>query len=173
VTTATYRAADGLRSREPRARARARAGSDLDLRETACATARADQDEPRRTVSETTGRPEAPLVDAETAGRAVAGGALFVDVRSDAGRAAAGGLPQAVVVAKTEVAQRFAVGEATAVPGLTGKDQPIVVICGSPAGSGPVTAELLAAGFTDVVHVDGGFPAWKAAGLTVGEPARA
>lgn len=46
------------------------------------------------------------------------------------------------------------------------------MICGSPAGSGPVTAELLAAGFTDVVQVDGGFPAWKAAGLTVGEPAQ-
>jgi rhodanese-related sulfurtransferase len=114
--------------------------------------------------------PEAPLVDAETAGRAVAGGALFVDVRSDAGRASAGDLPQAVVVAKTEVGQKFAVGEPGALEQLTGKDQEIVVICGSPAGSGPVTAELLAAGFTNVVQVEGGFPAWKAAGLSVGEP---
>ncbi|WP_432562255.1 rhodanese-like domain-containing protein [Kineococcus sp. SYSU DK003] len=120
-------------------------------------------------MSETT-LPEAPLVDAETAGRAVAGGALFVDVRSEAGRASAGDLPQAVVVAKTEVAQKFAVGEPTALPQLTGLDQEIVVICGSPAGSGPVTAELLAAGFTDVVQVDGGFPAWKAAGLAVSGP---
>jgi len=120
-------------------------------------------------MSETT-LPEAPLVDAGTAGRAVAGGALFVDVRSDAGRAAAGDLPQAVVVAKTEVGEKFAVGEPTALPQLTGKDQEIVVICGSPAGSGPVTAELLAAGFTNVVQVEGGFPAWKAAGLSVGEP---
>jgi rhodanese-related sulfurtransferase len=123
-------------------------------------------------VSDTTAAPQAPLVDAETAGRAVAAGALFVDVRSDAGRAAAGDLPQAVVVAKTEVAEKFALGSDTALAELTGKDQEIVVICGSPAGSGPVTAELLAAGFTDVVQVDGGFPAWKAAGLTVGEPAQ-
>ncbi|MEW1957915.1 rhodanese-like domain-containing protein [Kineococcus sp. NPDC059986] len=117
--------------------------------------------------------PEAPLVDAETAGRAVAGGALFVDVRSDAGRAAHGELPQAVVVAKTEVGRAFAVGEPGALEQLTGKDQEIVVICGSPAGSGPVTAELLAAGFRDVVQVDGGFPAWKAAGLATEEPAQA
>lgn len=123
-------------------------------------------------MSETT-LPEAPLVDAATAGRAVAGGALFVDVRSDAGRAAHGALPQAVVVAKTEVGEKFAVGGPDALPQLTGKDQEIVVICGSPAGSGPVTAELLAAGFTDVVQVDGGFPAWKAAGLATEEPVQA
>ena len=116
---------------------------------------------------------EAPLVDAASAGRAVQEGALLVDVRSDAGRAAAGGLPQAVVVAKTEVAERFAVGAPTAVPQLRDRDQPIVVVCGSPAGSGPVVAQLLAAGFTDVVHVAGGFPAWKAAGLPTTAPAAA
>ncbi|WP_432520254.1 rhodanese-like domain-containing protein [Kineococcus sp. SYSU DK006] len=114
---------------------------------------------------------EAPLVDAASAGRAVDGGALLVDVRSEAGRAAAGGLPQAVVVAKDEVAQRFAAGAPGALEQLRGPDQPVVVICGSPAGSGPVTAQLLAAGFTDVVHVAGGFPAWKAAGLPTTEPA--
>lgn len=102
--------------------------------------------------------PEAPLVDAATAARAVAAGALLVDVRSDAGRAAAGDLPGAVVVAKTEVARRFTPGGPDAVPGLTGRDRPVVVVCGSPAGSAPVAAQLLAAGFTDVVHVDGGVP---------------
>ncbi|NAZ88383.1 rhodanese-like domain-containing protein [Kineococcus indalonis] len=114
---------------------------------------------------------QAPLVDAASAGRAVAAGALLVDVRSDAGRAAAGELPGALVVGKTEVAQRFALGTSTALPQVTSEDQPIVVVCGSPAGSGPVAAELLAAGFTDVVHVEGGFPAWKAAGLPAAGPA--
>ncbi|WP_432544033.1 rhodanese-like domain-containing protein [Kineococcus sp. SYSU DK002] len=117
--------------------------------------------------------PAAPSVDALTAGRAVAGGALLVDVRSDAGRAAHGGLPQAVVVATTDVGPAFTVGGPGALPQLTGLDQEIVVICGSTAGSGPVAAELLAAGFTNVVQVDGGFPAWKAAGLAPGEPAQA
>ena len=116
------------------------------------------------------GPARAPLVDAASAGRAVAAGALLVDVRSDAGRAAAGGLPGALVVAKDEVAQRFALGTSTALPQVTSRDQPIVVVCGSPAGSGPAAAELLAAGFTDVVHVEGGFPAWKAAGLPAAEP---
>ncbi|WP_432513242.1 rhodanese-like domain-containing protein [Kineococcus sp. SYSU DK001] len=115
----------------------------------------------------------APLVDAGTAGRAVAGGALLVDVRSDAGRAAHGALPQAVVVGKDEVGPRFTLGGPRALPQLTGLDQGIVVVCGSPAGSGPVAAELLAAGFTDVVHVEGGFPAWEAAGLPTAEPGRA
>ena len=49
-------------------------------------------------------------------------------------------------------------------------DTPIVVVCGSVRGSGPVAAELRAKGFTNVVHVEGGFPAWKDAGLPTEAP---
>jgi rhodanese-related sulfurtransferase len=45
-------------------------------------------------------------------------------------------------------------------PQAAGHDTPIVVICGSVNGSGPVTQALLKKGFVDVVHVEGGAAAW-------------
>lgn len=106
---------------------------------------------------------EAPLVTAAAARGAVGAGALLVDVRSEAGRASAGELTGALVVAEDDADPGAALGVRT--------DHPVVVVCGSPAGSGPFTARLLALGFTDVVHVEGGFPAWQAAGPDApGEP---
>ena len=50
-----------------------------------------------------------------------------------------------------------------------------MIVCGSINGSGPVAEALAARGYTDVSHVDGGFPAWKEAGLpaTEAEPSAA
>ena len=103
----------------------------------------------------------APLVTAAQGVERVAAGALLIDVRSDAGRAAAGPLVGADVVAKDQVRQRFGLDSPDRLAGLRSKDTPIVVVCGSVAGSGPVAAALTDLGFTDVVHVDGGFPAWQ------------
>ena len=100
----------------------------------------------------------------------VAAGALLIDVRSDAGRAAAGTIPAATVVAKTAVAQRFALDSPDRIAAVTSFDTPIVVLCGSVLGSGPVAAQLIELGFTDITHVDGGFPAWRDAGLPTEAP---
>lgn len=100
----------------------------------------------------------APLVTAEEAVARVTAGALLIDVRSAAGRSTAGELAGATVVAKDEVTQRFSPGAPTV---LASPEQPIVVVCGSERGSGPVAVELLGLGFTDVVQVAGGFPALK------------
>ncbi|WP_433278598.1 rhodanese-like domain-containing protein [Pseudonocardia xinjiangensis] len=113
----------------------------------------------------------APLVTAAEAARRVDAGALLVDVRSAAGRAGAGEIPGATVVDKSAVASAFDLASDTHLPAVTSLDLPIVVICGSVLGSGPSAAALLAMGFRDVVHVEGGFPAWQAAGLPVLEPA--
>lgn len=37
-------------------------------------------------------------------------------------------------------------------------------MCSSIRGSGPVADQLREKGFTNVAHVDGGFPAWRDAG---------
>ena len=112
----------------------------------------------------------APLVTAAEAARRVDAGALLVDVRSAAGRAGAGEIPGATVVDKSAVDAAFDLASDAHLPAVTSLDLPIVVICGSVLGSGP-SAALLAKGFRDVVHVEGGFPAWKAAGLPALEPA--
>ena len=111
----------------------------------------------------------APLVTPTEAAKRVEGGALLVDVRSAAGRAGAGEIPGATVVDKAAIDSAFDLDSDTRLPTVTSPDTPIVVICGSVMGSGPSAATLLAKGFRDVVHVEGGFPAWKAAGLPARE----
>ena len=111
----------------------------------------------------------APLVSPSQAAALVESGAVLIDVRSDAGRLSAGALPGATVVAKDDVQSRFDLASPGAV--ASSKSTPVVVVCGSVRGSGPVAAQLIADGFTDVVHVEGGFPAWEQAGLPTGLPA--
>ncbi|MET7402257.1 rhodanese-like domain-containing protein [Dactylosporangium sp. NPDC005572] len=114
--------------------------------------------------------PPAPLVSAEEAGRRVAGGAVLVDVRSAPRRAADGEIPGAVIADRRRLAAEFGLDSPLRHAPVTSLATPIVVVCGSVNGSGPVAAELAGRGFTDVVHVDGGFAAWAEAGLPVTAP---
>lgn len=109
------------------------------------------------------------ITAADAAGR-VAAGALLIDVRSAAGRAAHGTIPGAVIVVKDEIARHFDPRSPDGLPGATSREAPLVVICGSVVGSGPAAAELVALGYRHVAHVDGGFPAWQAAGLPTEGP---
>jgi rhodanese-related sulfurtransferase len=112
----------------------------------------------------------APLVTAAEGAARVAQGAVLIDVRSEAGRRSGGALGGAVVVGKDEVAAKLAPDSSDRIPGIDSERTPIVVVCGSVRGSGPVAAQLVALGYSDVVHVAGGFPAWKEAGFPTGAP---
>jgi rhodanese-related sulfurtransferase len=112
----------------------------------------------------------APLVTPTEAAHQVDAGAVLIDVRSAAGRAAAGTIPGAIVVAKDEVAQRLFLDSPDRIVEVQSLDTPVVVVCGSVLGSGPVAAQLLSNGFRSVVQVDGGFPAWQAVGLPIEPP---
>ena len=107
----------------------------------------------------------APAVDAVHAAARVAQGAFLIDVRSEQGRAATGSIPGATVVDRYEVDDAFDLAAATRLAPVVSLDTPIVVVCGSVRGSGPVAAALREKGFTNVMHVDGGAPAWRDAGL--------
>ncbi|MFD7311646.1 rhodanese-like domain-containing protein [Promicromonospora sp. NPDC059942] len=109
--------------------------------------------------------PELQTPDA--AGAKVAGGALLIDVRSAAGRASAGEIPGATLADRNDLDALFGPSDN---PAIT-LDTPVVIVCGSINGSGPVAEALAARGYTDVSHVDGGFPAWKEAGLPATEAA--
>jgi rhodanese-related sulfurtransferase len=113
----------------------------------------------------------APLVTAEDGRARVAAGAVLIDVRSEAGRLSGGELGGAIVVGKDEVAAKLGVDSPSRVREVDSTGTAIVVVCGSVRGSGPVAAQLIAWGYSDVVHVEGGFPAWEAAGFPTGTPA--
>lgn len=112
----------------------------------------------------------APAVDAVHAAARVADGAVLIDVRSAAGRESTGAIPGATVVDRYEVEERFDLASATRLPAVLSLDTPVVVVCGSVRGSGPVAAALREKGYTDVVHVEGGAGAWRDAGLPFEPP---
>jgi rhodanese-related sulfurtransferase len=116
---------------------------------------------------------DAPSADAAPALRPpveaaaeVAHGALLVDVRSAGGRAAHGEIPGSTLLDRTDLDALFGPAHAPVIS----IDTPVVVVCGSENGSRPVAEALAARGYT-VSHVDGGFPAWRDAGLPAEPPA--
>ena len=82
---------------------------------------------------------------------------LVIDVRS-AGEYASGHIPGAVNVPYDEVAERIADLD-------TSNGVALYCMVGPRARKGE--AALLAAGYHDVLHLEGGLSAWKAAGLPV------
>ncbi len=111
------------------------------------------------------------LISADEAARLIRDGVLLVDVRSEGGRASTGSVPGAVVVDKENVAQDFGPESAARLPQVTGTDQKVVVFCGSVKGSGPVVEKLKVLGYSQAVHVDGGFQALHDAGVATTVPA--
>lgn len=95
----------------------------------------------------------------------VARGALLVDVRSAGGRASHGEIPGSTLLDRTDLDALFGPAHAPVIS----IDTPVVVVCGSENGSRPVAEALAARGYT-VSHVDGGFPAWRDAGLPAEPP---
>jgi FMN reductase len=108
-------------------------------------------------------RADRRLVSPVEALRRIAGGARAIDVRSNEGRDATGTVDGAEVVLKTDVAAWAADVD---------PENELVVFCGSVLGSGPVVQQLADAGFTNVVHVDGGFGGLRRSGAPT-QPARA
>jgi len=112
------------------------------------------------------GAPVPELITADEAGKRVAGGALIVDVRPDRFLAQDGRNALATWVDRKNMDDYFTPGGANFLSGELGDaNREIVVMCGSITGSGPMADWLLEHGYTNVSHVDGGFPAWKDAGL--------
>lgn len=110
------------------------------------------------------------LITADAAAKLIEEGALLIDVRSEGGRASTGAVPGAVVVNREHVEEDFSLESAHRLPQLSGKDQKIVVFCGSVNGSRPVAQKLQVLGYANAVHVDGGFPALRDAGVPTTGP---
>lgn len=97
--------------------------------------------------------------------RMIARGALLIDVRRLERRVENGVIADAVIVSRTAVQQAFAPTSPQNLVGAEGLDREIVVFCSSENGSRPVVEKLAEFGYRNVFHIDGGFAAWKSAGL--------
>lgn len=87
-------------------------------------------------------------------------GTLLVDIRPLDQRLADGEIPDALVVERTELEWRLDPG-----PGPQARD--VVVVCSDGRASSLAAASLQLLGLARVSDVEGGFGAWRAAGLPV------
>ena len=94
-------------------------------------------------------------------------GALFVDIRPQAQRAAEGLIPGALHVERNVLEWRFAPRSPAKLPQATGYGQRVIVICSEGYASSLAAASLQDLGLRNATDLDGGFRAWARAGLPV------
>ncbi|WP_202924349.1 rhodanese-like domain-containing protein [Cellulomonas sp. H30R-01] len=127
----------------------------------------------RRTIDDVLAEARARLhrLTPHEAWAAVERGALLVDIRPAAQRAAEGEVPDAVVIERNVLEWRLDPASAHRIPAATGYDVEVVVLCSEGYTSSLAAASLADLGLHRATDVDGGFSAWRAAGLpTAGVP---
>jgi rhodanese-related sulfurtransferase len=95
---------------------------------------------------------------------AQAGGALLVDIRPEANRAAEGAIPDAVVVERNVLEWRFDPSNDARLP-VASYDLQVIVLCNEGYTSSLAAAALQDVGVSQATDVVGGYRAWRAAGL--------
>ena len=103
-------------------------------------------------------------LDPAEAARASRDGAVLVDIRPHAFRAAEGEVPGALVVERNVLEWRFAPTSEWRVP-QAGPDVEVVVICNEGYTSSLAAYALRRVGVPRATDLVGGFRAWRAAGL--------
>lgn len=112
-------------------------------------------------------REELARVGPEEASAAMAGRALLVDIRSDEQRARDGVVPDAIRIARNVLEWRCDPRSADRDPRVSDPSRPLIVMCDEGYQSSLVAATLHELGHPDATDLDGGFQAWRAAGLPV------
>ena len=102
---------------------------------------------------------------------AQADGALVIDTRSNDERAREGVIPGALHIPRSVLEWRLDPDADPAFhnPHDVGLDQRLVLVCAHGESTSLAAATLQKLGFANATDVVGGFAAWKAAGLPVGE----
>jgi rhodanese-related sulfurtransferase len=98
-------------------------------------------------------------------------GALLVDIRAESQRARDGVVPGAMFIARNVFEWRMDPACEHREPAVGGAERQVVVMCDAGYQSSLAAAALCELGFTRPADLDGGFQAWRAAGLPV-EPLR-
>jgi rhodanese-related sulfurtransferase len=124
---------------------------------------------PRRTVDDLLEEARRGLdrVRPHEAREAVEAGALIIDVRSDAQRAADGAVPGAIHHSRNVLEWRCDPACEHRDPRIGGLDRHLIVMCDDGYASSLAAASLQALGFGRATDMAGGFQAWRAAGLPV------
>jgi rhodanese-related sulfurtransferase len=115
-----------------------------------------------------TARARLDRVGAERAAELAARGAWLVDTRPQWQRDAEGTLPGALVIERNHLEWRLDPTSDARIPEATDHDVTWIVVCSEGYSSSLAAASLQDLGLRHATDLDGGFRAWKAAGLPVG-----
>jgi rhodanese-related sulfurtransferase len=110
-------------------------------------------------------------VSPEEAAAEVGEGALIVDIRSESQRIADGVVPGAVYHPRNVLEWRLDPSSGYDDPAIGGVERRVIVMCDAGYASSLAAATLREIGFARAADLDGGFQAWRDAGLPV-EPLR-
>jgi rhodanese-related sulfurtransferase len=102
-------------------------------------------------------------------------GSLLIDTRDGEQRRQNGVVPGAVGIDRTVLEWRIDPESGATHPAVTSLHLPLILLCQQGYSSSLAVVSLLDLGATDVTDVEGGFEAWRAAGLPVapyGSPGR-
>jgi rhodanese-related sulfurtransferase len=132
----------------------------------------ADMTSPAMTIDQMLAVARARLVRVgpEQAHREAAHGAVLVDIRPQAQRAAEGEIPGAMIVERNVLEWRFDPSSAARLP-LARYDLRVIVFCSEGYTSSLAAAALQDLGLQQATDLDGGFQAWRRAGLPATPPA--
>jgi rhodanese-related sulfurtransferase len=125
-----------------------------------------------RTIDEVLDAARSQLVrlDPEDASDAVSRGAVLVDIRPAAQRAAEGEIAGALIVERNVLEWRFDPACEARLP-IAAHDLQVIVVCSEGYTSSLAAAALQELGVHRATDLAGGFRAWEAAGLPVIAPA--
>jgi rhodanese-related sulfurtransferase len=102
--------------------------------------------------------------------QAVSDGAILVDIRPQAQRQAEGEIPAALIIERNVLEWRFDPASAARLPAAS-YDLRVIVVCSEGYTSSLAAASLHDLGVWRATDLDGGFRAWREAGLPVAAPA--
>ena len=105
--------------------------------------------------------------DPQRAAELAARGARLVDTRPQWQRDAEGTLPGALVIERNHLEWRLDPTSDARIPEATDHDVTWIVVCSEGYSSSLAAASLQDLGLHNATDLDGGFRAWKAAGLPV------
>jgi rhodanese-related sulfurtransferase len=110
-------------------------------------------------------------VDAEQARRILDDGGLLIDIRPAAQRAAFGEVPGALIVERNDLEWRLDPRGSHRLSEAEDADRTVVIMCQEGYASSMAAASLISLGRPHTTDLDGGFAAWRAAGLPTRAPA--
>jgi rhodanese-related sulfurtransferase len=108
-------------------------------------------------------------LDPRAAYEAIRAGAVLVDTRPEVYRAAEGTIPGALIIERNDLEWRLDPASDARLP-VAAYELDVIVMCNEGYASSLAAAALQDLGLRTATDLEGGFRAWRAAGLPVTEP---